>query len=100
MFGTLLPRYSASVGSDSRKTEGQIDALDNCRIASDPLAIGNGQFLHARRVHSHFARACHHHRPDPCDSGQKSGGLTTQRSQVVTLLIGGKPWIKTVWRER
>jgi len=63
-------------------SEGQIDALDNRSIASDPLVVGDGQLLHAGRVHSHPARTRHHYGPDPRDSGQKSGGLTTQHRRV------------------
>ena len=70
-----LPGFTLPATPRLAVTEGQIDALDNCSIASDPLVVGDGQLLHIRRIHSHPARLSHHHGLDPCDPGSKSGGL-------------------------
>ena len=66
-----------SVSSATRLTEGQIHALDNCSIASDPLVVGDGEFLHVGRIHPHLARTRDHRGIDSRDTGQKSGGLTS-----------------------
>ena len=49
--------------------------MDNRGIASDPLVVGDGQFLHVGRIHSHPARLSHHYGLDSCDPGSKPGGL-------------------------
>jgi uncharacterized protein YjbJ (UPF0337 family) len=47
------------------------DALDNCRFAIDPVAVGDGQLVHTGWIHSHSARP-------GSDSGFDPGNPGTQ----------------------
>jgi len=49
--------------------KGDLNALDDCRFAVDPVGFGNGQLVHAGWIHTHPAGAGDRGGPDSCDPG-------------------------------
>jgi uncharacterized protein YjbJ (UPF0337 family) len=52
--------------------------LDNSGGAAGSMAFGHGQFVHARRFHSHFAGPGGGCGSDPPDTGSKPGALVNK----------------------
>ena len=62
VFGDLLR-------ADRRDAKGDLNALDDCRFAVDPVGFGNGQLVHAGWIHTHPAGSGDRCGPDSCDPG-------------------------------
>lgn len=91
----MLPHEQpAAIGSASKPTEcrcGQTtfrevkDALDDFCNPLGSMAVGNSEFLHAGRIHSHTARDCSSSVADPIDPGPQAGCLTACRVDSIRL---------------
>src|SRR5437016_2277691 len=94
--------FQVGIGdSRTRDRERKINALDNFRHTSRPLAFGDGEFVHAGRVHPYITGARHRGRPDQRNIGPTACiAIETRRalpfsvSYRAAILLLGTVWSK------